>query len=269
MKIPDFDVLSETAEETANRVVEKLKDAGIQKVKVYPNAAIGEIVAKHYQILIGNETIAIVYEPIACHSYNKIYMDDQHVKIATIDTMLTFFLAFYYLETEIDYRDRILCMADILFEVQQQNRLSQKDVLKRFSTLCYGKQKTLVDIKEEKSEKFLELKNKRSTKEYDMWFLNYNPSENKQNEKNKKPMKLIEDKTTELNKNKFVSKYKSESEFESESESSDEESDVIDVKEKNVFQKKKKNTKTKQQTEKQNRFFTKNGIQQPILKPPK
>ena len=89
--------LNNTTTKTANHVVEKLKESGIQKVKVSQYAAIGEIVAKHYQILIGDETIAMVYEPIACHSYNKIYMDGQHVKIATIDTMLTFFLAFYYL----------------------------------------------------------------------------------------------------------------------------------------------------------------------------
>jgi hypothetical protein len=45
--------------------------------------------------------------------------------------------------------------------------------LKRFSIDCIGTQHTLESIRAEKMDKFKELKNKRGTKEYDMWFLKY------------------------------------------------------------------------------------------------
>jgi hypothetical protein len=90
-------------------------------------------------------------------------------------------------------------MAQFLFEIEQKNRLEQKGLLKRFSIECYGKQPTLEEMRAEKSEKFKELKNKRNTKEYEMWFLKYVPADrNKQKEKSVAPPKessiVVEDK---------------------------------------------------------------------------
>jgi hypothetical protein len=74
-----------------------------------------------------------------------------------------------------DYFDdnRLLCLSSVLFQVQQENRLTQKDVLKRFVLDCYGKQKTQIDLRMERAEKRKELK--KGTKEYDWFFLNYRP----------------------------------------------------------------------------------------------
>ena len=58
--------------------------------------AIGEVVPLHYQIHIENETLCFIHSTIACHSYNVINMKNQEVKIATIETMMAFYLAFYY-----------------------------------------------------------------------------------------------------------------------------------------------------------------------------
>ena len=67
-------------------------------------------------------------------------------------------------------------MANLLFEVQKKNRLTQKGILKRFSIICYGHQESVEEIRAKKSEKHNELKNKRGSKEYEEWFLNYKPS---------------------------------------------------------------------------------------------
>jgi len=78
-------------------------------------------------------------------------------------------------------------MSNFLFEVQKHNRLEQKGVLTRFSIDCYGSQPKLEDLRREKADKFIELKDKRGTREYDEWFLKY-PSDDKtkQNESKKK-----------------------------------------------------------------------------------
>jgi hypothetical protein len=66
-------------------------------------------------------------------------------------------------------------MSKFLFDVQQKNRLKQKGLLRRFSIDCYGHQETVEEMRAAKTEKFRELKDKRGTREYEEWFLNYNP----------------------------------------------------------------------------------------------
>jgi hypothetical protein len=103
-------------------------------------------------------------------------IDGKKVRIATIDTMLSFYLAFLYANRKYYNSERILCMSKFLFDVQQKNRLEQKGLLKRFSILCYGHQDTREDMRAHKAEKFKELKDKKTSKEYEEWFLNYNPA---------------------------------------------------------------------------------------------
>jgi len=193
---PDFDVLSEDAKKTAEILKERLEDEGIHHVKIVKRDAIGEVIAPHYQILIGKDTIAFIYEPIACHSYNMTTIDRQKVKIATIDTMLSFYLAFLYSSRNYYDSERIVCMAQFLFQVQQQNRLQQKGLLRRFSINCYGHQQTLEEIRAEKAEKFKELKQaktKKNEKDYEEWFLRYRPEDS--HSSSKKAKKITKSKT--------------------------------------------------------------------------
>ena len=177
-KIPDFDVLAEEPEKTALIVQERLADAGLKNVKQIHHEAIGEIVPEHIEIRYGKELLAFIYKPIACHNYNTIKMGDQEVNVATTDTILSFYLAFLYAGAEYYYRDRILCMAKFLFEVEQKSRLSQNGLLRRFGSTCIGKQETLESIRASKAAKFAELREKKGSREYEEWFLKYTPSQN-------------------------------------------------------------------------------------------
>ena len=155
-------------------------DIGVKNVKINKLEGIGEIVSPHYEIKIGNDNVAVVYEPLACHSYNTITQHGNDVNIATIDTMLSFYLAFLYIDQPLyNYNpDRILCMSHFLFEVQQKNRLKQKGLLKRFSLNCIGHQETIEEMRAEKAAKFKELKDKKQGDEYEEYFLRYRPSDN-------------------------------------------------------------------------------------------
>lgn len=177
--IPDFDVLHDDPEKCANQVKQELKDNGFTKTNVILYEAIGEVIPLHYEIRVGKDTVAFVYKPIACHNYNEIQLEGKKVRVATIDTMLSFYLAFLYTDHEYfsQYKERLLCMANFLFEVEQKNRLSQKGLLKRFSLTCYGTQPTLESIRAEKAEMFAKLKDNRSDPEYESWFLKYNPGD--------------------------------------------------------------------------------------------
>ena len=166
-----------TLNEQQRFVKERLNDVGISNIKIIERAEVGEIVAKSYEVRADGETLVAIYKPLSCHSYNIVHRFKRKIRVATIDTMLSFYLAFLYANRPYYDPDRLLCMSEYLFEVQKENRLKQKGILKRFSIDCYGKQTTLTEMRQEKAEKYNELKTKRGSKEYEYYFLRYSPGE--------------------------------------------------------------------------------------------
>jgi len=201
--IPDFDVLSDDPETAARILKERLDDLGLKKVNIKKKPGVGEIIAAHYEVAVGPETVAFIYEPLACHSYNVINIGPHKLRIATLDTMLSFYLAFVYVKRPYYDANRILCMSKFLYKVQQKNRLKQKGILRRFSPDCYGVQSTMEKMREEKAEKYRELKNKRGSKDYEWYFLRYIPEER---DKNYKPLKKKKQKKKKKKKKRKTKK---------------------------------------------------------------
>lgn len=195
--IPDFDVLSEDIEKCADIVKERLIEEGYKNVKLIKHDEIHEIIPKSIELKVGKKTILYLYNPIACHSYNKISISGKQILVATIDTILTFYLAFIYANEQQYNKDRLLCMANYLFEVEEHNRLENKGLLKRFTIDCYGKQLTMEDIRSEKAEKYKELSHNRNSKEFQQWFLKYLPGY-KINEKSKTRKMRSNEKETDI-----------------------------------------------------------------------
>ena len=193
---PVFDILSTTPDKTAKRIKEKLEAADIRDVSIEKKPSVSEYLSTHFEIKVGSQPVVYIFNPLACHSYNTIKVGSQIYRIATIDTMLSFYLLFLYIDRPYFNPKRILCMCEYLFKVQQKNRVKLRGILRRFSVSCYGKQKTIEDIRNEKAEQFKRLKNKRKSREFEKWFLRYNPENNPSNkpfiEKNK-PKKTNED----------------------------------------------------------------------------
>jgi len=210
-KDPDFDILSEEPEMLAELIKEGLEENNFKKVNVIKHKGLQDILSDHYEIKIGLDSVCYIYSPAGCHSYNKITINGDTIRVASIDTMLSFYLAFMFINR--DYYDpkRILCMSKFLFDVQQRNRLKQKGLLKRFSIDCYGKQHSLGDIRETKAQKFKELK--KTSPEYEAWFLKYRPGDklkdkknsNEDNKNNSNEKKVVKNK---IQKKKTIKKKK-------------------------------------------------------------
>ena len=185
--IPDFDILSEDPYSAATILKEQLMYEGYNNIKINKKKSIGEYVDIHYEIIVNKDVIAYIYKANACHSYNNIYINGDKIKVASIDTMLSFYLIFIYANRPYYDENRLLCMSEYLFKVQLKNRLQQKGLLRRFSVNCYGKQKTLEDIRGHKAKKHKELSDnniKPGSKLYDMYFLRYIPKELTTSQKN-------------------------------------------------------------------------------------
>jgi hypothetical protein len=173
----EYDVLSNNPQELATLIRMTLKSNGIDVVTIEKMPAIGEIVHDHFKVAVDGAVVALIYKPTACHSYNTIKLNDHIIKIASIDTMLMFYIAFSYAKRYYYNRDRLLCLAGILFYIQNKNRLIQTGILKRFGRTCYGKQETLEMLRRDKAAKFQELKNDKHNPEYQKLFLRYVPFE--------------------------------------------------------------------------------------------
>jgi len=208
----DFDVLATDPQTTAEIVKERLGDINIKNVKIIKHANIGEVIPEHYEVRVGNDTVAFIYKPIACHSYNNLSIGGQSVKIATVDTMLSFYLAFVYADRPYYnlFLDRILCMSKYLFDVQQKNRLEQKGLLRRFSITCYGHQESVEEMRAHKAEKYKELKEKGDPAAFEELFLNYKPGDliNKKSDGVKKERKIKKTKTKKTPTKKKTKKTK-------------------------------------------------------------
>jgi hypothetical protein len=197
-KYPEFDILSINAVKLTSKIVSNLKKISDSTIIFKEHSEVGEIVPQHFEIIVDGHSIAFVYKTLSCHSYNTLNivreidtknngkkMEEINVNVASIDTMISFYLAFYYSDKAYYHQERILCMTKLLFEVQEKNRLNQSGLLKRFSKKCYGTQLTLSDIRLKKTLKFKELHNKTNGREYDEWFLKYSPNNTKKKRVNR------------------------------------------------------------------------------------
>lgn len=177
-KSPDFDVISENPSKTSNILKEILESEGHKVKLINKSSSISEIISPHIKVLVNNRPVVFIYEPSGCNSYNLINIKGKYLKIATIDTMLAFYLSFLYGDEKYD-NNRILCMAEYLFRIQSKNKFKQYGVLKRFNLNCYGTQSTKESIRAEKNALHEQLKNKRGSREYNEYFLDYRPHYNK------------------------------------------------------------------------------------------
>ncbi len=206
--VPDFDVLAENPKAIAFILKDKLEDADFKNIKIVKKPSVGDdIILTHYEVLVDNDTLCFIYGPYGCYSYNEIKINHKTIKVATIETMLLFLLAFLFSDRPYYDHERIMCMSQYLINVQSKNRLEQKGLLKRFNINCYGNEKTMIEIRSDRAAKYEELKNNNNITEYNKYFYKYIPSKHakskgtkKYNKKNNKSNNKFNDKFNKGNK---------------------------------------------------------------------
>lgn len=144
-----FDALCLDPKRTAETVQNALQRIGFNVV-IRRHEPLDELIPYSYEIAVDEKPVAYLYAPDSCYNYNTVSKGKHTVRIATIDTILAFYLAFYYSGRPYYDKDRILCMAKFLFDLQKETKLLQKGILKRFNSSCLGTTKSLADMLEEK-----------------------------------------------------------------------------------------------------------------------
>lgn len=169
-----YDILCENTELVGKTLCQTFADQNLT-LHTFPEMA--EILPARTELRKGGKIVLTLYEPLACHSYTIVTLNGKKIRIATIETMLSFYLAFLYTKKGTANLQRILCLCELLFQIRKKNPIVPKGALQTFSSTCFGKQSTLQSMRAEKTKKFRELRRRPNAKEHERWFLRYVPLE--------------------------------------------------------------------------------------------
>jgi len=149
------------------------EDVLIKKID-YPSY--GELLPAHTDLddAKTGRTLIRIYETEACHSYHE---TPTGLKVASIPTLLQFFLAIPYASKhflEELPEERYLCIAQNLIDIANSETKRRFKLLTPIS--CLGKQKSVVDMKVERSELYERLSKNKSSAAFLDYFFTYSPT---------------------------------------------------------------------------------------------
>jgi hypothetical protein len=172
----DVLVTPETRESTTKKFLDIFEPKLGFKLKVKDVPRYGELIPPHTDIddpKSGN-TVIRIYETEACHSYHKA---PSGLMIASIPTLLQFFFAILYAPEhflEEMPEQRFLCTAQRLVEMANDNLPRRYKLLTPIT--CLGKQKSLIDMRVERSSMYEKLSKNKSSPEFLEYFFTYAPT---------------------------------------------------------------------------------------------
>lgn len=182
IKMPTFVVLHENPKEFVGKIEKEVHD-----ITVRSSVSIDDVIPKIYEIYKDNECYGMVVKAMGCQNYNTITRRGISYNIGTIDTILYYYFMFFYISHTPGNRflDNVHCYAYLLFHMQNNVIIENKNLLQRFNLSCIGKQVTFEDIIDKKKKKYERLKNNKKSIEYKHSFLDYVPRKRKRQTKRK------------------------------------------------------------------------------------
>jgi hypothetical protein len=172
----DILVTPDKRQEIAKTLHEYLEDKAEQKLKVDEVPAYEELLPAHTDIddPKTGKTLIRIYETDACHSYHE---TKSGLMLASIPTLLQFFLSVLYAPKhflEEIPEQRFLCTADQLVAMANNNLPRRYKLLTPIT--CLGKQKSLLDMRKDKSILYEKLSKNKSSPEFLEYFFTYVPT---------------------------------------------------------------------------------------------
>jgi hypothetical protein len=168
-----YDIIVENPLPFMNKLTTILNKEGVLNITKKKHAAVGELVGPYYELEVDNSTVLNIFEPTRCYAYNEVDSKEKKVRIASFDTLLSFYFAFLYADLPHFNKKRIMCMANVLFDVMHNNIHKKKGVLERFPLSCYGKHESVRTMRSHKWK--LRQRLKKGTLAYNRWFFKYSP----------------------------------------------------------------------------------------------
>ncbi len=168
----DLLVTPEKKQETAEKISEFFE----QETKIVNHPPYAELLPAYTDVVdVKTRTTLIrIYETDACHSYHE---TKNKLMIASIPTLLRFFLSILYAPKKYleDLPEtRFICTAQRLVEMANGNLPRRYKLLTPIT--CLGVQKSLIDMRAEKSAMYEKVSKNRSSPEFLEFFFTYTPT---------------------------------------------------------------------------------------------
>lgn len=154
-------------------VLESLK--GID-YKLIPHTNDYKFINSFYEVEINGQSLLYIFTTNSCQSYNKITYKGKSYNIATIDTILSIYYAFEFINESSINIVNTLSYCYLLESIHSNNKTN---ILRRFYLPCIGHQTTIEDIRKERDKKYTLYKKNKQSDEYKKWFLKYYPKTRK------------------------------------------------------------------------------------------
>jgi hypothetical protein len=130
-----------------------------------------EILPGHVDVLNEDGSILVrVHQTAACHSYHQMA---NGVRVASIPTMLQFYLAYLYSGAAKYERTHLLCVSQRLVDLASHKESRRYALLTPID--CIGTQQSLTDIKRHKAQLYTELSTSKTSVDFLKYFFTYNP----------------------------------------------------------------------------------------------
>ena len=138
-------VLSTAAEASAKEVTAMVPGARSKKV-----LAVGEMVPEHVVVSYKSSPLVVFFHTDVCHAYVETAYPGGPLRIASMDTLVNFYIALYY--AGLEYDTSVLCMAqryvDWLAKIRRPGSATQHHwPFALFPPDCLGYQATLPELK--------------------------------------------------------------------------------------------------------------------------
>lgn len=165
-----IDVLCDDLQKTASAVKQQLVSAFANSktgkmyakmFKLVPHKGYMDVMPSSVEIHLGSSRIAHIYEANHCYSYNILKSEDDTkriINVASIDTMIYFFLLFHYLDKPYYNKKRLMCMAHFVMKLAQKHSLAEREgIFSRYTHQCYGHDHPPQVLMMDKKRKYKEL----------------------------------------------------------------------------------------------------------------
>lgn len=187
-KYPTFILISQEAKQLTEIIEEEYKkntnnENEVLKIEKVKN--IDDFLPTYFNIYVNDVHYITIFKTDGCQNYNTIIRNKVELKIGTLDTMLYYYFMFFYLDLNDVLKSHLQCYCFVLFYLQENYKVNNFNLLRRFNLSCVGKQTTIEDMIDHKAKKFKTLKNNKKSDEYKKYFLKYIPRDNKTKKKKK------------------------------------------------------------------------------------
>lgn len=147
-------LLSENPTESATALKTAWEGLLGTELSLKSEKALGELLPAHTDIYWKNTHLGSVFETVACHGLYKVPLGSKQVRIASLDTLLNFYFAFYYAKMHVG-NFAIICLCQELVEIAAKVRAGKMKSwpFPLFAIECVGYQPTFAELKKSHRER--------------------------------------------------------------------------------------------------------------------